>query len=92
MFDQKHQQVLKQKLFQISRDFYTVFSDFAKNGNSDWVHNMYRKLSDELSMNKILDQMDQQLWILTIFSNFSRFLLRIWLFSPKIAKFIPWAW
>ena len=90
MFDQMHQQVLKQKLFQISLDFYTVFNYFAKNSNSDWVHNLYRKLSDELSMNLILDQLDQQLWILTIFFNFSRFLLRIWLFSPKIAKFIPW--
>ena len=59
MFDQMHQQVLKQKSFQISRDFYTVFNYFAKNSNSDWVHNLYRKLSDELSMNKILDQMDQ---------------------------------
>ena len=61
MFDQMHQQVLKQKLFQISRDFYTVFDYFAKNSNSDWVHNLYRKLSDELSMKKFLDQMDQQL-------------------------------
>ena len=39
--------------------FYTVFDYFAKNSNSDWIHNLYRKLSDELSMNKILDQMDQ---------------------------------
>ena len=61
MFDQMHQQVLKQKLFQISLDFYSVFNYFAKNSNSDWVHNLYRKLSDELSMNLILDQMDQQL-------------------------------
>ena len=59
MFDQMHQQVLKQKLFQISRDFYTVFNYFAKNSNSDWVHNLYRKLSDELLTNKILDQTDQ---------------------------------
>ena len=56
MFDQ----ILKQTLFQISRDFYTVFNYFAKNSNSDWVHNLYRKLSDELSMKIFLDQMDQQ--------------------------------
>ena len=58
-----------------------------KNGdwltNSNWLHNLYRILSDELSMNKILDQMNQQLWILKIFSYFSRFLHRIWLFSPN---------
>ena len=50
---------IETKIFQISCDFYTVFDYFAKNSNSDWVHNLYRKLSDELSMNKILDQMDQ---------------------------------
>ena len=65
MLDQMHQQILKLKLFPISRVFYTVFNFFAKNSNSfmnsDWVNNLYRKLSDELSMNKILDQMDQQL-------------------------------
>ena len=38
-----------------------------KKKNGDWftnsvgLHNLYRNLSDELSMNKILDQMNQQL-------------------------------
>ena len=38
--------------------------------NSDWLHNLYCNLSDELSMNKILDHMNQQLCILKIFSYF----------------------
>ena len=45
-----------------------------KNGdwftNSDWLNNLYRNLSDEPSMNKILDHMNQQLGILKIFSYF----------------------
>ena len=55
--------------------FLTEFDYFTKkNGdwftNSDWLHNLYRNLSDELSMNKILDHMNQQLCILKIFSYF----------------------
>ena len=37
--------------------FCTEFDYFAKNGdwltNSVWLHNLYRNLSDELSINKI---------------------------------------
>ena len=57
MLDPIHQQIWKLKLFPISHDFCTEFDYFAKNGdwliNSHWLHNLYRNLSDKLSINKI---------------------------------------